>query len=291
MSKRSAADAVDAEDNASTSKRFRAAVDESASHLICAITQELPLEPVTAEDGNIYERSAIEEWLGKQQKSPLTNKPMGTKLLPAHQVKSMIETMVKSGAISGDKADSWRKRLEEEKTAAALKAKAEAGDTEAMYRVAKHSHEGTNGFRKDPAEVFRWAERAAKAGHLPGVHALGVCYQHGIGVTKDLPLGLALLTESAALGRSSSCFRLGFMYAYGKFGVSMSAAHARRWYERGCRIMQQVSEEQRSEEDKRTLEAAERWLQEHAQEVPEWVAAKPSPAVAQAPGYLWTGWS
>ena len=42
-------------DNAETSKRFRSAVDESLTHLVCAITQELPLDPVTAEDGNIYE--------------------------------------------------------------------------------------------------------------------------------------------------------------------------------------------------------------------------------------------
>ena len=288
MSKRSAADAVDAEDNASTSKRFRAAVDESASHLICAITQELPLEPVTAEDGNIYERSAIEEWLGRQQKSPLTNKPMGTKLLPAHQVKSMIETMVKSGAISGDKADSWRKRLEGEKTAAALKAKAEAGDAEAMIHVAKNCNKGTNGFRKDPAQAFHWAERAAQAGHFLALHALGLCYQHGIGIAKDLLLGLALLTEAATLGRSSSCFQLGYAYAHGKHGASMSAAHARRWYERGCRIIEQVPEEQRSELEKRHLKPAERWLQAHAQEAPDWVAAKPSPAVAEAPGYLWS---
>ena len=57
MNKRSATNTAD-EDSASTSKRFRAAVDESASHFVCAITQELPLEPVTAEDGNVYERTA-----------------------------------------------------------------------------------------------------------------------------------------------------------------------------------------------------------------------------------------
>ena len=84
-------------------KRLRSAVDESLTHLVCAITQELPLDPVTAEDGHIYERSAIEEWLKQQQKSPMTNQPMGAKLLPAFQIRSMIETMVRSGAIGGEK--------------------------------------------------------------------------------------------------------------------------------------------------------------------------------------------
>ena len=73
---------LDEVDSAETSKRFRSAVDESLTHLVCAITQELPLDPVTAEDGNIYERSAIEAWLKKQQKSPLTNTPMGPSCCP-----------------------------------------------------------------------------------------------------------------------------------------------------------------------------------------------------------------
>ena len=99
--KRSASDAVGEPESSETSKRcrLRSAVDESLTHLVCAITQELPLDPVTAEDGNIYERSAIEEWLSRQQKSPMTNQPMGTKLLPAFQIRSMIETMVRSGGI------------------------------------------------------------------------------------------------------------------------------------------------------------------------------------------------
>ena len=65
--KRSASDAVGEPESSETSKRcrLRSAVDESLTHLVCAITQELPLDPVTAEDGNIYERSAIEEWLSR----------------------------------------------------------------------------------------------------------------------------------------------------------------------------------------------------------------------------------
>ena len=51
--KRSASDAVGEVDSVETSKRLRSAVDESLTHLVCAITQELPLDPVTAEDGNV----------------------------------------------------------------------------------------------------------------------------------------------------------------------------------------------------------------------------------------------
>ena len=67
-------------------KRFRSAIDEMAEELVCPITQELPVDPVTAEDGRVYERSAIEAHIrgrsAEALKSPITNEPMGPRLLP-----------------------------------------------------------------------------------------------------------------------------------------------------------------------------------------------------------------
>jgi hypothetical protein len=116
-------------------KRFRSAIDDSMSHLVCAITFELPLEPVTAEDGNIYERAAIEEWLRRQQKSPSTNEPMGSKLLPAKQVRSMIESLIKSGTLIGDKVTAWQARLEDQEKVKALQASANDGDIKSMIEL------------------------------------------------------------------------------------------------------------------------------------------------------------
>ena len=42
-------------------KRYRQAIDEVAEEYVCPITAELPIDPVTAEDGRCYERCAIEE--------------------------------------------------------------------------------------------------------------------------------------------------------------------------------------------------------------------------------------
>ena len=50
-------------DTAANCKRFRSAIDDSFSEFLCPITHELPLDPVTATDGHVYERSAIEQWL------------------------------------------------------------------------------------------------------------------------------------------------------------------------------------------------------------------------------------
>ena len=42
-------------------KKMRASINDVAADLLCPITQELPLEPVIAKDGKIYERNAILE--------------------------------------------------------------------------------------------------------------------------------------------------------------------------------------------------------------------------------------
>jgi len=244
-------------DNAETSKRFRSAVDESLTHLVCAITQELPLDPVTAEDGNIYERSAIEEWLKQQQKSPMTNQPMGARLLPACQIRSMIETMVRSGAISGEVAESWRKRLEEEQKVARVKEKADGGDVEAMMELAHCYDLGKHGLRTDRPQSLRWLERAAKAGSLVALRLVGGAYTYGLsGITKDAHMGLVLLTEAAAGGDSGACRILGDCYKSGRYGPAKSVEHARKWYERACKC--------EGWSESRHKPRVEAWLLEHA---------------------------
>ena len=90
-------------------------VDSIADNWLCPITLELPIDPVMAEDGKIYERSAIEQWLREKRTSPSTNNTMGHRLFPAPQAKSTIEALVKSGAVSDDKVKAWKAKLEYEK--------------------------------------------------------------------------------------------------------------------------------------------------------------------------------
>ena len=82
--------------------KYKSALDNLADEFICPITSELPLDPVTAEDGRVYERSAIQEWFATRAearvKSPITNELMGKRLFPAVQVRNNIKMMVESGA-------------------------------------------------------------------------------------------------------------------------------------------------------------------------------------------------
>ena len=81
--------------------------------LICPITYEMPAEPVCAEDGRLYERSAIEQWFAADNRSsPMTKLPMGTRLVDAVQVRNVIERIVESGELPEERAREWRANRE-----------------------------------------------------------------------------------------------------------------------------------------------------------------------------------
>ena len=176
--------AAEPETETEQSSKYRKVIDENAEELLCPITQELPIDPVTAEDGRVYERSAIEEWLATNAKSPHTNEPMGKNLFPATQVKNLIASMVRSGALSGDKAGAWQKKLGQEKVVEETRRKAEAGDVAAMRRLIAMYRKGSHGVTKDPAQCFKWTKRAADLDHPPGIAALATCYYHGFALPK-----------------------------------------------------------------------------------------------------------
>jgi hypothetical protein len=156
-------EAAEAEDETVQLRRHKSATEEAFAELVCPITFSLPVDPVTAEDGKVYERSAIEEWLKQQHKSPVTNLAMGTRLLPALQVKNMIRTMVASGALTGDKVDAWKLKLEEEEVVAEWLREAEAGDGVFMWILGVSYEHGLTGLAKDKAKAIEWYEKSHDA--------------------------------------------------------------------------------------------------------------------------------
>ena len=222
--------AAEPEPETEQSSKYRKVIDEGADELLCPITQELPLDPVTAEDGRVYERSAIEEWLATNEKSPHTNEPMGGMLFPATQVKNLIASMVRSGALSGDKAGAWKQKLEDEKVVEEYRRKAEAGDLQAMMQLGGIYRRGINGITADPAQCFKWTKRAADLDHPPGIAALATCYYHGFGASKNHPRTLVLLTQAATMGSGYACYVLALMYEHVmKSPLPKDLGYARYW--------------------------------------------------------------
>ena len=206
-------------DTAEQSKKFRSAIDESIAELLCPITHELPVDPVTAEDGKVYERSAIEQWLETKSTSPVTNLRMGKKLLPALQIKNMLRSMVKSGAVSGEKAGRWHERLAEEDKVEEAKRKASAGDASAATSLARWYSIGAMGLPQDDALSFKYSKQAADADDLHGLHGAGVDLLKGCGTEKCIATGIHYLTRAAEMNNVKACSYLGQCFSQGLYGV------------------------------------------------------------------------
>ena len=253
---------AEAAETAAENKRYRQVMNEMADELVCSITQELPVDPVMAEDGRVYERQAMEEWLqskaGQAVRSPVTNEPMGTRLLPAVQVRNNIKGMVKSGAIRGDKVEAWQRRMEEEEEVAAERKKAEEGDADAMCKLGEWYEEGKKGLALDDKQAAEWWRRAADLDHPTATACLGDAYRDGVGVDEDEARALVLIGMAAGLGSAFGCYLLGLYHLDGYCGLAKDPKETARWY----RKAQSSSLQDTGEVAKKIMA---RWLREHAE--------------------------
>ena len=225
-----AADQQVAEEAVQGFKKCKTVMNSIADEYLCPITQELPIDPATAEDGKIYERTAIEAWLGKNKRSPSTRATMGTRLLPAVQVRSMIEQLVKSGAVDKDKAAAWTKKLGDETKVKEWKSKAERGDAEAMWNLACAYYFGERGLALDVKQARAWIQRAVDLGHVGGMATLGYVLWTGIGGEQNDSLGVYYITSAARLGSDLAAFNLGFAFKKGLYGLPVDVKQARFWF-------------------------------------------------------------
>ena len=230
---RKCAAAIDLTDDASPEKKQKVALTTIAKEFVCPITQELPISPVTAEDGKIYEEKDILHWFAAKLEndesptSPATGAVIGPKLLPAPQVRNTIEALVKSGAIEGDLATAWTKKLKLEKEMEKLRAQAEGGDTGAMYRLGIWYQEGN--LTKDDVLARSWFGRSAMARNPRGMASFAECLLLGIGGPQNDSLGLVIVTEAAGLGSDLAMYTLGEALFKGDCGLPKDYARARFW--------------------------------------------------------------
>lgn len=204
--------------------------------LVCPITHELPFHPVTAEDGRIYERSAIEAHIksrrGHQLRSPMTNDPMGPRLVAAPWQKNVINSLVQNGTISGELAETWGQKVEQQKAMDALQAKAEGGDADAMFDLGVNFENGIDGFMEDPKMAHSWYEKAHKAGSIKGTAFLGFNYLFEDYVERNVFYGSYLLTMAAERGSDYAAFQLAEIFREGDCGMEKDNALAIKWFER-----------------------------------------------------------
>ena len=211
------------------SQRVKIAMNSIADEWVCPITQELPIDPVMAEDGKIYERAAIARWLGDHQRSPSTGKAMGTKLIASPQVRNTLEHLVQSGVIDGDKAVAWKEKLRHEQEMNRLRTAADQGDAGAMYRLGRFYKNGKASFEKDHVQARVWYKRAGELDHVKGMATFGEYLLKGLGGPSIPALGLVYTTRAAEAGSDLATYLLGLAFMRGHYGLPQDSARAKRY--------------------------------------------------------------
>ena len=222
---------ADADADAVDPKKMRESINDIAKEFICPITQELPVDPVIAKDGKIYERDAILEWFRKKDgdaTSPSTGKVIDTELVPVVQARNTIESLIQTGAIEDEIAEAWQKRLAFEKRVKEMRAKAEGGDGDAMHWMGVCYTFG-QGVAKDEAQARAWYERSAAARNPKGLASFSNCLLTGAGGPQDFALGLLNMTEAAYLGSDMGAAVLGESFFNGMCGLPKDPVRARYW--------------------------------------------------------------
>ena len=214
--------------------------EEIIAEYRCPITQELPVDPVIAEDGQCYERCAIEGWFEKQDsghsKSPMTNELMGKRLVPAVQARNAIERLISKGVIVGEAADAWTERHEElaglDREWRATLANAYKGEVSSMSRIGLCYREGHHGFKKNQSKCVEWLGKAADRDDAKAVCNMAIFYLNGQqGVETDVTRGMFELARAAMLGSEHAAICAGNYFANGeKFVAGHNVTEAARWY-------------------------------------------------------------
>ena len=221
---------------AELANQMRESIKGVAAEYVCPLTLELPVDPVMAKDGRIYERSHILAWLSRNATSPVTREPMGTELTPVPPIRNSIEKLVSSGAIEGDIAEAWqkasaKKRADETKVKE-TREKAEGGDGDAMYCLGMCYRSGRGGLAQDAVQSRAWFERSAAARDPRGLAALGECLLRGIGGPQNYAFGLVNVTAAAELGSDYGAYLLGQVFFIGKYDLPKDPVRARYWFKK-----------------------------------------------------------
>jgi TPR repeat protein len=211
-----------------------------AEELLCPICLELPLDPVIAEDGRIYEQSAIQKHINQtgtaKLKSPSTNNAMGPRLVPCLQIKNIIERAIDHGEIDGELAEVWKVKRATKREFEQWLSRAEKGDSDAMVEVAKAFTFGLLGNDKDLIKGREWWKKAAAEDHIWGMTFRAYVLLTVEDASKSIheqTHGVVLLTQAAERGSDLACFLLGMMYADGNEMFPQSKKRAIHFLKKG----------------------------------------------------------
>ncbi len=247
--RRDATDAspVGADEHAQLSRKYdvlRRAFDNVVAMLTCPISRRLPLKPVVAADGRMYERESIQAWFQHgntdghmldKRRSPMTNAPMGTSLVDCCQhVGRIIECVADSGCIEEELRDEYveAQMREERERLELLKRRVKRGEGEAALALAKIYSLGSRYTARNERKRVYWLEKGRPI-HCTCECILGYLYVRGSEeVEANYVAAVQLLQSACDRGSEHAAYYMGQLFAAGECGLKKDACRAAYYFRR-----------------------------------------------------------
>ena len=115
---------------------------------------------------------------------------------------------------------------------AGLKQKAEQGDAHAQYNLGVCYDKGY-GVEKDLRKAVKWFRKSAEQGDAKAQYNLGYCYAYGDGVEKNLREAVKWYRKSAEQGLKEAQYNLALCYDKG-YGVEKDLRETVKWYRKSA---------------------------------------------------------
>lgn len=131
--------------------------------MVCPITHELPLNPVVAEDGRVYESKAWLQYVKLKKgngriKSPWTQKKISKKAHSSTAIKQVIENAVRNKHVRKEMCTAWNESFLKEEELLKLKSDAKK-DPDLFMKLGDWYSNGTDGVSKDLETAFSYYEK------------------------------------------------------------------------------------------------------------------------------------
>ena len=169
---------------------FTACINSIAAEL--CYQSKLPVDPVIADDGIIYERHELE------------SKANAKGFYPSTQLKRVIEILIASGKldekyVEGNGNDILEEASNDNLDLATIKAQAEEGDTDSMVELGELYLIGEV-IQQDAKKAYYWFALASEQEHEMATARKADCLLAGLGVEQDKDEGHQILVEAATEG-------------------------------------------------------------------------------------------
>ena len=116
---------------------------------------------------------------------------------------------------------------------AAIKAKAEQGDSDAQFKLGNMYHDGKGVAQQDYSEALKWYRKAADQGNANAQFKLGLMCAEADGVLQNYAEAVKWYRKAAEQGIEGAQYNLGLMYSTGQ-GVPQDNAEADKWNRRAA---------------------------------------------------------